>query len=160
MGRYYYDQTGKEGKFWFAVQPSTDPADIYDMNEVEPDSEWAEDSGYNESYVDYDGCDAEHVKEKLDEQYNLLGVPKDERAYKLDDEGGYVWENLSKYYLTYKEPPKEDGQIPCGYHMGDDKPTAYPISKEKELAASRVQLGLFIYNSILRNGSCFMTAEL
>lgn len=47
-----------------------------------------------------------------------------------------------------------------GYFMGEGKPTMYPISKEKELAASRVVLGLFIYNSIKNNGSCFMTAEL
>ena len=44
--------------------------------------------------------------------------------------------------------------------MGEGEPTMYPISKEKELAASRVVLGLFIYNSIKNNGSCFMTAEL
>ena len=74
MGRWYYDQTGNQGKFWFAVQPSDDPKTIYGMSEGEP--------------------------------------------------------------------------------------TMYPISSEKELAASRVVLGLFIYNSIKNNGSCFMTAEL
>ena len=156
MGRYYNTQTGKEGKFWFAVQPSDDPRTIYHMDDV---SEYDEEEDY-ESYSDYESSDAEKIKKHLDEQYDILGVPKEERKYECENEGEYVWETLAKYYLTEKEPPKDaSGHVACGYYMGEDKPTMYPISKDKELAASRVQLGLVIYNTILTEGECLLTAE-
>lgn len=161
MGRMYYDQTGNEGKFWFAVQPSDDPKTIYGMGEVEPDDEGDEDSGYGETYIDYESSNDEYVKKQLDKQYDILGVPKEERKYKYDNGNAYVWDDLAKYFLTEQEPPEDaTGHKACGYHMGEGEPTMYPISSEKELAASRVVLGLFIYNSIKNNGSCFMTAEL
>ena len=161
MGRMYYDQTGNEGKFWFAVQPSDDPKTIYGMGEVEPDDEGDEDSGYGETYIDYDSSNDEYVKKQLDKQYDILGVPKDERKYECDDGNAYVWDDLAKYFLTEQEPPEDATEYrACGYFMGEGEPTMYPISSEKELAASRVVLGLFIYNSIKKNGSCFMTAEL
>lgn len=161
MGRYYYTDTGKEGKFWFAVQPSDDPKTIYGMGEMPPD-DYEEDESYGEAYTDYESSDDEYVKKQLDIQYDILGVPKDERKYEMDynDIGTYVWDTLRKYYLTTEEPkPDAQGHTECGYHMGDNEPTHYPISKEKELAASRVDLGLIIYNEIKKNGSCFMTAE-
>lgn len=164
MGRYYYTDTGKEGKFWFAVQPSTDPHDIFGMDETEPeDIEEEEEENYRECYKDYWTDDDEYVRKKLDEQYDLLGVPKDERKYEMDynDIGTYVWDTLRKYYLTTEEPkPDAQGHTECGYHMGDNEPTHYPISKEKELAASRVDLGLIIYNEIKQLGYCGMNAEL
>ena len=160
MGRYYSVQTGKEGKFWFAVQPSDDPKTVYHMSEIEPDDELDEESGYSDNYTDYESSDAKKIKKHLDEQYDILGVPKEERKYKCEEEGKYVWEDLAKYYLTEKEPPKDAmGHTACGYYMGDDKPTMYPISSEKELAASRVQLGLVIYNTILTEGICMLNAE-
>lgn len=163
MGRYYYEQTGKQGKFWFAVQPSDDPKTIYGMSEVEPDDDWDEDEndGYGESYIDYESSNDEYVKKQLDRQYDILGVPKEGRKYECDDENAYVWEDLAKYYLTEQEPQEdESGYRVSGYYMGDNEPTMYPISKEKELAASRVQLGLVIYNSIKKDGSCLLTADL
>lgn len=159
MGRYYSTQTGKEGKFWFAVQPSDDPHDIYGMDEIEPDDEWDEESGYSENYADYESDDAESIKKHLDEQYDILGVPKEERKYECKNEGEYVWEDLTKYFLTEEQTKDKDGRDTIGYHMGDDKPTMYPISRDKELAASRVQLGLVIYNTILTEGECLLTAE-
>ncbi len=160
MGRYYSTQTGKEGKFWFAVQPSDDPRTVYHMGEIEPDDEWDEESEYSDTYTDYESADAEKIKKHLDEQYDILGVPKEERKYKCENEGKYVWEDLAKYYLTEKEPPKDAmGHMVCGYYMGENEPTMYPISSEKELAASRVQLGLVIYNTILTEGICMLNAE-
>ena len=159
MGRYYQTQTGKEGKFWFAVQPSDDPRTVYHMGEIEPDDEWDEESGYSDTYTDYESADAEKIKKHLDEQYDILDVPKKERKYKCENEGKYVWGDLAKYYLTEKEPPKDEAYKVIGYYMGEDKPTMYPISSEKELAASRVQLGLVIYNTILTEGICMLNAE-
>lgn len=163
MGRWYHDQTGKDGKFWFAVQPSDDPKTIYGMSEVEPDDDWDEEEndGYGESYIDYESSNDEYVKKQLDKQYDILGVPEEERKYECDDENAYVWDDLAKYFLTEQEPQEDaTGDKACGYFMGEGEPTMYPISSEKELAASRVVLGLFIYNSIKKDGSCFLTAEL
>lgn len=129
------------------------------MGEIEPDDEWDEESEYSESYTDYESADAEKIKRHLDEQYDILGVPKEERKYKLEDEGEYVWHDLVKYFLTEQEPPKDEAYKVVGYYMGEDKPTMYPISSEKELAASRVQLGLVIYNTILTEGICMLNAE-
>lgn len=162
MGRYYQTQTGKEGKFWFAVQPSDDPEKVYGMSELEYDDEHADEAGegYGEWYVDFETADADYVKKQLDKQYDILGVPKDKRKYKIDDEGDYVWHDIVDYYLTEEQTKDEHGRDNIGYSMGDDKPTMYPISKEKELAASRVQLGLVVYNCILNNGYCCITADL
>lgn len=160
MGRYYFCNSGREGKFWFAVQPSTDPKDIYGMNEIPADDmEYEEDNGYGECFVDYEAYDAERIKKRLDKQYDILGVPQEERKYEMEDVGDYVWHTLQKYYLTEKQTKDNDGNINIGYAMGDDS-TLYPISKEKELAASRVQLGLNIYNEIKQLGYCSMTADL
>ena len=159
MGRYYSTQTGKEGKFWFAVQPSDDPKTIYHMDEIEPDDEWDEESGYSESYADYESDDAKSIKKHLDEQYDILGVPKEERKYECDNEVDYVWETLAKYYLTEQKPAEGEGHKVMGYYMGEDKPTLYPFDSDKELAASRVQLGLIIYNTILKEGICMLNAE-
>lgn len=156
MGRYYLTQTGKKGKFWVAVQPSDDPMAVYDMDDI---SEYEEEETYA-TYSDYESSDAENVKKHLDEQYDILGVPKEERKYECEDEGHYVWEDLAKYYLTEQEPPEDAmGHKACGHYMGDGKPTMYPINSEKELAASRVQLGLVIYNTILTEGICILNAE-
>ena len=152
MGRYYSTQTGKEGKFWFAVQPSDDPKTVYRMGEIAQDRE-------DESYTDYESVDAEGIKKRLDGQYDILGVPKEERKYECDNEGAYVWDTLCKYYLTEQEPPKDKAYEIIGYYMGEDRPTMYPIDKDKELAASRVQLGLVIYNTIISEGVCLLTAE-
>ena len=68
MGRYYQTATGREGKFWFAVQPSDDPQKIYGMDEVEYDDE-DYDTG---NTVDYYTDDKDYVRNKLEEQYNQL----------------------------------------------------------------------------------------
>lgn len=146
MGRYYYDQDGREGKFWFAVQPSDDPGTVFHLNEEEGD----------ESTIDYEGCDSEFIKKKLDEQYDILGVPKRERKYRIRDEKKFVWEKLEKYFLVDKRQNPND--IP--YHMGDNEPRKYPKSDACVLAASRIELGLFILEAIHLHGHCFLTAEL
>lgn len=160
MGRYYQNQQGEEGKFWFAVQPSDDPQTIYGMDELSPaeiDSE--EDDGYDESWLEYWTDDEEFVRLKLDTQFVHLGVIASERRYDFKDTqeiGKYVWEDLAKYFLT-KDKPKDERVIPYAMEGGD---TIYPTSKDKELAASRIQLGLFILYTIKKYGECSLTAEL
>lgn len=158
MGRYYYSDTGKTGKFWFAVQPSTDPKDVFDMDELEYEGEGEPDP----TIVDYWTDDKDNVRRQLKKQYDILGVPRDKRKYEACEESDYVWKDLLEYFLTDKVPLplKNDAVTPAGYDMGRGKPRMYPISKEKELAASRVELGLFILGDIINSGCCSISAEL
>lgn len=171
MGRYYTsNNSGEQGKFWFAVQPSDDVETIYGMTMVEPprDMEGEEEEdweGYGESWADYETGDTQYVIDQLNKQYDILGVPQEERIYEYEDEwnaetledkngrNDYVWGTMKKYFLT---KTKTDG---IGYAMGNGMETEYPISKEKELAASRVNLGLFILHDIQNYGECSMNME-
>lgn len=158
MGRYYQNQFGEEGKFWFAVQPSDDPETVFGGYDV---TDKSDEDGFDESYADYDIDDAEYVKKKLDEQYDILEVPQDKRRFDvpLDKRGSYLWNELFEYFLTY-EKPKDDHIIPYGEFRNGEHITYYAMSREKELAASRISLGLFILDTIRRAGVCSMTAEL
>ena len=158
MGRYYHNQDGNEGKFWFAVQPSDDPATVFGGMDV---TDKSDEDGFDEGYTDYDIDDAEYVKKKLNEQYDILGVPEDKRRFDMpiDKRGKYIWEELFDYIFSHEKPDGFDG-IPYGDYKDGEHRTYYALSKEKELAASRLDLGLFIYNTIKRDGICSMTAEL
>ena len=59
MGRYYHNQFGEEGKFWFAVQPSEDPVTVFGGADV---TDKSDEDGFDEDYADYDIDDAEYVK--------------------------------------------------------------------------------------------------
>ena len=158
MGRYYSNQFGEEGKFWFAVQPSDDPETVFGATDV---TDKSDEEGFDEGYADYDISDGEFVKKKLDEQYDIIGVPKDERRYNvsIDKRGSYVWDDLFDYIFTYdKEKGVKD--MPYGDFKNGEHITYYPLSREKELAASRISLGLFILSTIKRDGTCQITAEL
>lgn len=153
MGRFYTNQVGEQGKFWVAVQPSNDPKVVYGMDEVKSDNQ--EDEGF----IDYWTDDYDFVKLKLDQQYNKLKVPNENRKYDFDDTdemGDYVWDYIMQFAFTKEKP--NDSRI-IGTYFGKND-TRYPISKELELAASRVDLGLFILHTIKKCGECFLNAEL
>lgn len=156
MGRFYNNQHGEEGKFWVAVQPSDDPRTVYGMDEVEPDEP---DESWGEAYMEYWADDYDFIKMKLDQQYDKLKVPKENRKYDFEnteDIGDYVWEYITQFVFT-KEKPKDSRVI--GTYFGKDD-IRYPISEELELAASRIDLGLFILHTIAKWGECSITAEL
>lgn len=150
MGRYYYTANNDfDGKFWFGVQSSDDPGQVYGMRE----------NGGDDTWIDYyaDDNDTENIMNELDHQFSELGVPKNERRYRFEngnDVGRYVWEDLLGYFLCDKE--KKD-TIPYG--MGDDQ-RMWPISHERVEAASRVDLGLRILNDIRLHGESNLGAEL
>lgn len=152
MGRYYTSGSGKfDGKFWFGVQPSDDPETIYGMREVGTD---------DSSYSDYESDNSAKVRRVLNKQFDILGVPKDKRVYKFNDDnevGCYVWDELRDYYMTND---REKG-IDRPYYAGEGKPSMYPKSHELELAASRLQLGLCILNEMRedKDGVAHINAE-
>lgn len=158
MGRYYHsNKTGDEGKFWFAVQPSLDVVAVYGMEYEEPpkdmENEEEEDwEDYGVSWADYYTNDTQYVLDQLNKQYDILGVPQEERKYTCYDVNYYIFHTIKKYFLTKEDNGK------MGYSMGDE-PTEYPISKEKELAMSRVNLGLFILNDLEQFGECSLNVE-
>lgn len=158
MGRYYHNQFGEEGKFWFGVQPSDDPATVFGATYVTDESD---EDGFDEDYKDYDIDDDEYVAKKLNEQYDILGVPTEKRRFDvpLDKRGSYIWDELFDYIFTYEKPEKYDG-IPYGDFKDGEHITYYALSKEIELAASRISLGLFILDTIRRAGVCSMTVGL
>ena len=158
MGRFYNNQDGAEGKFWFGVQPSDDPESVFGATDVTDESE---ESRFDTGYVDYEIVDDEYVAKKLNEQYDILGVPTEKRRFDVDvgKRGKYIWDELFDYIFSYEKPEKYDG-IPYGDFKDGEHITYYALSKEKELAASRIDLGLFILGTIKRHGICSMTAEM
>ena len=78
MGRYYETNTGRRGKFMFGVQSSDDPG-YMGMNE--------QDRSYIDYYADRD--DEQKIRNKLDEQYDILGMPKGKRLYTYKEEKEY-----------------------------------------------------------------------
>lgn len=158
MGRYYHNQDGEEGKFWFGVQPSDDPATVFGGVDV---TDKSDEDGFDEDYTDYDIDDAEYVKKKLNEQYDIIGVPTEKRRFdvEVNKRGDYIWNELFDYVFTY-EKPKDDHIIPYGDFKDGKRITYYARSRKIELAASRIDLGLFILGTIRRHGFCSMTAEM
>ena len=153
MGRYYTTASGNyDGKFWFAVQPSDDPETVFGLRDVTDC-----DDEYCQSYADYEGADQTKVRRELHKQFDILGVPREKRMFKFDNGGQvgtYVWDELRGYYMTNK---KSDDVREIPYAFGEE--TLYPISREKELAASRIELGLCILNEMRTQGGCSINAE-
>ena len=162
MGRYYYTDSGREGKFMFAVQPSGDPEEM-GMHEQEPTS------------VDYyaDKDDVQKITAKLDSQYDELGVDMKDRIYLLpqtdngkDDCRAYekwenevlhdkVWESIPISCLTEEQKrgsrwtsPKGDGYVDI------------EIKDGKCLALARIRLALDILTDIEQYDFCSLNAEL
>ena len=153
MGRYYTCASGNyDGKFWFGVQPSDDPETIFGLRDVTDD-----DDAQCQNYADYEGADQAKVRRELRKLFDTLEVPREKRVFKFDNSGQigvYVWDELRGYYMTNKKSD-DDREIP--YAFGEE--TLYPISREKELAASRIELGLCILNEMRTQGRCSINAE-
>lgn len=148
----------------FATQKSTDP-DYMGMHE-------------NQNYLDYyaDEDDVETIKAKLDEQYDLLGLPKEKRLYRLPKaELANEWEEMDKWekenlhdliFETFHKDDMEEAHEKYG-----DKATHWASNKGGEytdfernpgfaLALARVRLALTILTDIEEEGRCELTAEL
>lgn len=164
MGRYYNTSTGREGKFMFATQESTDP-DYMGMHE-------------NQNYLDYyaDEDDVETIKAKLDEQYDLLGLPKEKRLYRLPKaelanewKAQDKWEKENLHDLIFESFHKKDMEeahkkygdkaVHWASDKGDDY-TDFERNPGLALALARVRLGLTILTDIEEDGCCELRAEL
>lgn len=156
MGRYYDTDGGRRGKFMFGVQASDDPG-YMGMHEQEPIS------------IDYyaDADDVEHVKSKLDEQYDILGIPENKRIYYCKDNkqmSEYEDKVLhDKVFVTVHKDDKEakekyKGKTAWWSGKGNEY-TDYEINNNA-LALARIRLALDILSDIEDNTFCSLTAEL
>lgn len=155
MGRYYRSNRF-EGKFGFAVQSSDDPA-IFGMEEQEPSE--------IEYYLDGSEENIERVAKKLDEQYDILEIPENERVYllKCDEKDALqpLHELSEKYYTKHFREWNEEsdkGKIP--YSSEKWQKGAVETKDGIELAWCRVYLGTKIYTELVVDGYCSLSAEL
>lgn len=143
MGRYYYTSTGREGKFGFACQNSTDPREYFDMVETR---------------ITYmaDKEDSEAIKNKVDKIYDKAGVPQEERMYQLDGSQN-EYESFHNAYHKYFFEACKAGE---GNFAGDNGTTEREVFDKAHLAQSRLWLGLTILSDIKDEGYCELDAEL
>lgn len=156
MGRYYDTDGGRQGKFMFGVQPSDDPG-YMGMHEQEPTTV--------EYYADED--DVEKITKKLDEQYDIIGIPKNERLYYCKD-----WQEMDKYerevlhdkiFITVYAKDEtaikaHGGETRWASGKGNDY-VDFEI-KGMPIVLARIRLGLDILSDIKDNGFCALNAEL
>ena len=159
MGRHYNTETGRTGKFMFAVQSSDDPS-YMGMQEQEPTS--------IDFYADKES-EAE-IRDNLDEQYDLLDIPQDKRMYYMkkdwSDYDKFEREVLSpKVFVSVREDDKEEmAKYKDKVRWADDRDgyVKFEIGKErvKTLVLARIRLGIVILSDIKDNGECWLNAEL
>lgn len=171
MGRYYTLGSGKGGKFGFGVQPSSDP-EHFGMSVT------------NIEYMSHANKEAkDFVRERLNECYDILGVPTEERLLKIvpDEEkheyADRLWDkyvvdlvdrdeaqegfrhSLKKapYTLTESqtEKLKAEGKDPSKF-------SAVAKNEDVQLAYYRISLGLnilFEMESVGEDGLITLDAE-
>ena len=159
MGRYYQTETGREGKFGFGSQPSTDPGDFFDMDEQEP----------SEITYTLDERNKDMVKEKVDGLYDQLKVPKEERIYYLkkerekEDKLGDLLEKYAYKKVNNAEVKRyneRDGFEHVEYYCDEKHKTIIDVFQNAGLCCSRIRLGLTILSDLQDDGFCELTAEL
>lgn len=156
MGRYYYTDNGREGKFMFGVQSSDDPH-YMGMSEQDRTS------------IDYyaDKQDYNRIKRNLDKQYDILNIPTDKRVYHTDKD----WRDWDKYekevlydkvFLSVKQSDiteinKHKGETM--WHNDKDGYVSFEI-KGMAIVLARIRLGVAILSDIDDTGECYLNAEL
>ena len=162
MGRYYCTDSGREGKFMFAVQPSDDP-EVMGMHEQDRTS------------VDYyaDKHDVRDITKKLNEQYDLLGVDDKDRIYLMprksdgtEDYKAYEeWENSilhDKVWQSVLSSNMTERQKEASHwtSLKGDKYVDLELGEGKCLALARIRLALNILTDIEQDGYCSLNAEI
>lgn len=147
MGRYYHTNN-HDGKFGFGCQSSDDPA-YFGMEEQEPTTV--------DYYLEDNEENRQVIIDKLNENYDILGIAKEDRLYKIKESSLEIEALLKKYRdKNYHEFDKDNG---IRISFGDGKSYA-PRNKDIELAECRVWLGLEILDDLERDGYCDLNAEM
>ena len=159
MGRHYYTQR-YEGKFGFGTQPSKDP-EIFGMKDVT--EEEIKMLNIIDYYLEATPKTLKHVKDIIDVNYGLLDV-YDNRKYEFNDDqediNDYVFNTL-RDNIFHKASIQECKEYPGNlFALDDDDTYIENLIDVSHLSACRLSLGLKIYNCLLKDGYCSMTAEL
>lgn len=158
MGRWYRTTEGREGKFAVCRQPSTDPEDFFGLEECEP------------TEIEYhaDGSQEEEIRNKVDQLYDKLEVPKEKRVYYYSgDMPLESWYDMMEEY-TYikinkaevKRYEKLRGKMPDEFYCSDKHKTLIEKIDGSSLCMSRIKLGITILSDIKDSGECWLTAEI
>lgn len=140
MGRYWNTATGREGKFGFACQSSTDAEDFF---------------GMVASRITYESGNTQLIANKLRKIYEKAGIPKEERIYRLCNGGSKAeYEDVYNRYHKYFYKKDKDGR----YWNGEE--TESEVFEEASLYSARLWLGLVILTDIKEDGYCELDAEL
>lgn len=158
MGRYYNTASGRGGKFGFGKQPSTDPSDFFGMHECEP----------AEITYTADKDDEEEIKKKVDELYEEIGVPEEERIYyQKGPENQDTLGDLLEKYVYRKVNRKEverydkiDGFKHDTFYCNEEHKVFIEKIEGASLIACRIRLGVTVLSDIKDEGYCELNAEL
>lgn len=153
MGRYY-GTAHYDGKFGFGVQSSYDPVDVFGM--------WDESNEDDECeanfYLEATDAALSHIKAEIDKQYDLLEIPASRRIYEVED-NMTIW-NLFDEFEDKLYRPFEKGVDKCvPYYSKKYDEGIVEIRPGIQLAKCRVDLGTKIYSELLKDGKCWMWAE-
>lgn len=162
MGRFY-NTNNFVGKFAFAKQPSMDPINVFGMEDATEKDE--QDSDIIDTYLKATKQNTQNILNIINIFYDVLLVPDDVRRYDFSDGDNiddYIYDGLVNY--IYREATKEELDTEKGHLFFlslDDDRSYIEICKDVScLAAARLSLGLKIYNDLIMDGYCAMTAEL
>lgn len=158
MGRWYRTTEGREGKFAVCKQPSTDPEDFFGLEEQEP----------NEIEYHASKDQEEDIKNRVDELYDKLGVPKEKRVYYYSgDKPLNDWYDMVEQYAykkinnaEVKRYEKLLGEKPDQFYCGEEHKTMIEKFDGSSLCMARIKLGITILSDIKDTGECWITAEL
>lgn len=157
MGRYYNTGTGREGKFMFAIQESTDP-EYMGMHEQ------------GASYINYyaDKKDEEIIRKRLDEEYDALKIPKKDRIYYIKQNDYMAQDKYEKEHFYDKvfdyvklDDTETIQKYDRKYHRFSSDREGYECfaSFENALHLARIRLALVILSDIKDDGYCDLEAE-
>lgn len=138
----------------FGIQPSFDP-EYMGMTEDEP-----------ENILYYaDEEDEPLIRAKVDEQYDLLKIPKRKRRYYFENEKDYgeyetsvlgkkVW--LKVRAKNKRRLKKHKDEI---HWAGDNNDEVLFQKRNRAIALARIRLGVVILSDIKDTGECSLEAE-
>lgn len=152
MGRYW-NTNYHSGKFGFGCQSSSDP-ELFGMTVLSDNYDFDSTVDY---YLEDDEDSMTQCYLALEEQFNILGVPVDERRYVFpDDDSRWAYiDSLHKY--VFREATMEERKDRVCWNV-DDK-TCVERFDGSALAMFRLNLGIAIYSDLHLHGCCDLNAE-
>lgn len=152
MGRYW-NTNYHSGKFGFGCESSSDP-EIFGMTVLSDNYDFDSTVDY---YLEDDKESMTQCYLTLEEQFNILDVPVDERRYVFpDDETRYEYVRSLNDYVFRVATEQEPKDNVC---WSVDGKTCVERFDGSALAQFRIALGIAIYSDLHLHGCCELNAE-